>query len=567
MAPFLGPPKVARSQCARTSKLRWCAVNAVRPRVLELGVFLIVVALPIAFTTATTSPFADLKVVILALGTLFVWAGGLPIDRRLARVAGLWVAVTAIASFTGVDTLRSLTASTTGGGGGLLLTGCCAYLLVAGASMPSGILERARVWFGWTGAAVGLALVAYRVFPGTFSDVSSVSLIGASFGNQLFASAFVAAAVAAVATDRGGLDRRGYALLAVMALGLSAAGERSSFILPLIGMAAGFWRGRVPLRRGIVAFVWVVVLLVGFQIVEPALSSTPSGSTAAGQFGSAATDTGRFVVWGVSRAAWDQRPWLGWGPGNMQSGFLHAASASDLATATRGWNDAHDLFLETAVTAGWLGLASLLWLALIAIARALRAPPELGWAVAAAAALAAYSAVEPLNLALTPLLFLFVGSACSWRIDLATARGDTRSPRAPTGAVLGVAVAAAVAMFAGSALEQYGHTYDETWAYRAALRVQPWRISAQERLALQLALDGRSGDDAAAAEARRTIDDAVRAHPWDPSVRLSAADVETLLKDTVAARTWLEAQLQRFPGDVTEVGRHANAPPGLPTPG
>ena len=137
MARFRGAPKVRRSRDRARPRLRFFGVDATRPRVLELGIFLLVVALPLAFTTATSAPFADLKLVVLASGTVAVWASGLSIDRRLARVAGLWVLITAIAAFTGVDTLRSLAASTIGGGGGLIVTASCAYLLVAGATRCS----------------------------------------------------------------------------------------------------------------------------------------------------------------------------------------------------------------------------------------------------------------------------------------------------------------------------------------------------------------------------------------------------------------------------------------------
>ncbi len=33
-------------------------------------------------------------------------------------------------------------------------------------------------------------------------------------------------------------------------------------------------------------------------------------------------------------------------------------------------------------------------------------------------------------------------------------------------------------------------------------------------------------------------------------MRLWAADIETLLRDEVAARAWIEEHLERFPGDV-----------------
>ena len=57
------------------------------PRLLELGVGLIVVALPLAFLPMSATPFVDVKIAVLLLGCLFVWAGSAPADRTLALLA------------------------------------------------------------------------------------------------------------------------------------------------------------------------------------------------------------------------------------------------------------------------------------------------------------------------------------------------------------------------------------------------------------------------------------------------------------------------------------------------
>ena len=79
-----------------------------RPRCLELGLFLVVVAVPLAFTPFSDSPFADPKILLLVAGTLLVWLGGVPVDRRLAVAATAWVAVTAVACVAGVDPTAGL---------------------------------------------------------------------------------------------------------------------------------------------------------------------------------------------------------------------------------------------------------------------------------------------------------------------------------------------------------------------------------------------------------------------------------------------------------------------------
>jgi hypothetical protein len=77
-----------------------------------------------------------------------------------------------------------------------------------------------------------------------------------------------------------------------------------------------------------------------------------------------------------------------------------------------------------------------------------------------------------------------------------------------------------------SALEQWGHSHSESnWALRAATGMAPWRLTAHEALALSLAVDGRAGDETAAAEAREVVDGVVERHPLNPGVRLLAADV------------------------------------------
>jgi hypothetical protein len=79
--------------------------------------------------------------------------------------------------------------------------------------------------------------------------------------------------------------------------------------------------------------------------------------------------------------------------------------------------------------------------------------------------------------------------------------------------------------------------------------VQPWRLTSTEQLALQLAAEGRAGDQQAGAEAKRIIADGVERFPWDVNVRVWAADVDTLLNDPTGAKAWLRQHVERFPAD------------------
>jgi len=540
-------------------------VDVRRPRCLELGLFLVVVAVPLAFTPLSDSPFADPKILLLVTGTLLVWLGGVPVDRRLALAATAWVAVTAVACLAGVDPAAGLLASATGGGGGVVFTACCAVLLVCGAGLPAALTARARGWLMWTGLAVSIVLLVYRLAPDVLERaIRGLSFIGATLGNQLFAGALVAAAMAAAAAGERSAVRR-LAVLVVMTAAVASIGERSSLVLPVVALVVTWWRARQPWRRAAVTGVVVVATFALWQLAEPHMPGAPPPEGSIQQLRSSATDTGRFIVWRVTARAWLDRPVLGWGPGTTLAAYLHEGTPAEVTSATRGWPDAHDLFLETGVTTGVVGLLALLALIGLVAVRAVRSPPEAAWAMGVAGALAAYSLVEPLNLVLTPLLFLTAGIAAR------TARGRAETARTPDrpGRVVGALVTAMLSVglvlawleFAAAILEQQGSQYGEPGQLRTALRLEPWRSTARQELSIQLAVAGRSGDAAAGREAQSLMSDGIGARPWDPDARIAASRVDTLVNDPAGARAWLEQQLARFPGDLPLVSILANSPP------
>lgn len=548
-------------------------MQARRPQLAELGLFLLVVALPLVFTPFSASPFGDPKLVVLAAGTLALWASGLPIDRRLAWAAAAWAGVTIAAALAGVDVSVGLTARTEGQGGGAIVVGCAGVLAVLGSGLPGELRERGRRWFVASGVVVAVLGLTVRIFPDLSGRLpSDIEMIGATLGNQLFAAAFLSAAIAAAIV--GGrapegarsVNPRTVALVAFLALGVATFGERSSIVLPVVAGAAVLWRARLGARTTVVMASAVVVPLIAWQAIEATIlpDTTGRGAAVTG-IEAQATDVQRVTVWRVMARASLERPLLGWGPGSARSGYLATATASEIDEAGRRWSDAHDLFLETTVTSGVLGLGALLWLVGMLAIRALRAERDRAWAFGAAAALAAYSLVEPIGLVLTPMLFLFAGmSAGPARTEGAAA--PERPDRAHrwiawgVGAVLALATIVSIQMLTAASLERWGRVYGETWALEAALRVQPWRLSAAERLALIWALDGRAGDAAAGDRAREEIGRAVREHPWDGDVRFWAADVETLLFDEVAARAWVDEHLERFPGDTSAARGGGSSP-------
>ena len=534
-------------------------MDARRPRCLELGLFLVIVALPLAVTPFTTGPFADAKIVLLGLGALLVWLGGVPIDRRLAAIAAAWVGVTIVAAVAGVDPAAGLVASASGQGGGVFLAICSAVLLVCGTGLPRELVARVRGWFVWTGAAVSCLLLLHRLAPEVLENaVPKVSFIGATLGNQLFAAGFLAAAMAAAAVDDGPVRRR-LVLLALMTAAVTSTGERSSLLLPIVALGVTWWRAGGGWRTAAPAAAVVLGTFALWLAVQPILPGEPPRESAIQQLAAPATDPGRFVVWRVTAEAWLDRPILGWGPGTTMSAYLHTATPDEVDSAARGWRDAHDLFLEAGVSTGVLGVVALAALLGIAAARSLRAPPERAWAVGAAASLGASALVEPMNLVLTPLLFLCAGIVARPHPEPTRAVASVpvgwgrRAAGALVTAALGVCVAIGTLAFAASTFERQGTDYGERGALRTALRLQPWRLSARQELAIQLAAAARAGDEAAAAEAETTIGAGVRDRPWDPDVRIFAARVATLLNDPDASAAWLRAQLARFPGDRTWV--------------
>jgi hypothetical protein len=338
-------------------------------------------------------------------------------------------------------------------------------------------------------------------------------------------------------------------------------------VLPVVAAGAALWRARLGARTTAVMALAVVVPLAAWQLLDAAVfpDTTGRGEAVTG-ITAQETDVQRLTVWRVMSEAALDRPVLGWGPGSAQSGYLAAASSQDLRDAGRQWYDAHDLFIETAVTTGLLGLAALIALVTMLAVRAVRGSRDRAWAFGAAAGLAAYSLVEPIGLVLTPLLFLFAGVAAG-SDERAADEAPVRGPVAwGVTAVLVVATVVSVQMLASATFERWGRVYGEVWALDRSLAIQPWRLSAAERLAIRLAIDGRAGDAAAGARAREVISAAVDRHPWDGDVRFVAADVETLLRDEEAALAWIAEQLERFPGDASTVEDAASteAENGLP---
>ena len=523
-----------------------------RPAALDAGLLLITVAVPLAFTIFSWAPFADTKLVFLALGTLLISIGGVPLDRRLAIAAGAWFGVTVIASIWGVDPLRSLT------GYDFPLTGLamlapCAYLVVAGASLPPRAVARMRRWVVWTGVLMAVVLLVAKLLPGVLrAAIPDLTFSGSTAGNPVFAAAVMTVALSALLGSEAAATRRFTArpvvTLVVLASGISLAGERSAWLLPMIAVPLTLWWFRVPIRRSLVLGAVVVVTCATWVAAQPLL---PTVTSPVGQL-TFAGDSGRLTAFVVhTRAALD-RPVLGWGPANSFSAFRATATEAEIDRSSPGWSEAHNIFIQTAVTTGLIGLGAFVALVVLIASRARRADRRIAWVVGAVGALAAFNFYEPFELSVTPLAFLLAGVAAG----TATRGGRTGAPglrqgvgRIVIGAGLAGTLVLSMLVAISSTFQHVGERYESEWALRRSLQLQPWRLATVDALAEDLALDSRAGKPGAAEEASRLIADAVREHPWDPLIRIRGVDVEALSRDFAAARAYLRDQVERFPGD------------------
>jgi hypothetical protein len=349
------------------------------------------------------------------------------------------------------------------------------------------------------------------------------------------------------------------ACLVAIASGLGTVGERSAYLVPLVAVTVALWRRRPGITRSLLVVGLVGGTLAAWIAIGRVLPATQSSVSPVVEFETSAAEQARFAVYSADAKGFLHRPLLGWGPGNTWSAYVSSASPREMSTAGRGWADAHDLFLEVAVGGGVLALAALVWLLLAALRRSRGVPAERSWIVASAIALGLFQLGEPVNVVVTPTLFLLLGLCVMPRPRTREAPGGSGVRGASIACVglLSAGLVLSTVAFAASTLEQWGRGYGEVWADRDSHAVAPWRVTAGENLAIRLAVEGRSGDASARREALALSENLVTAHPWDPTVRLSASDVARLLQRPGEADVWEAAQLRVFPSDTRPVPQPA----------
>jgi len=540
-------------------------VESSRPQALEAGLFLIVVALPLAFFPLSEAAFIDVKLLVLALGTLLVWVSGVPVDRHLAAPALALGVAFALATVFGIDPAESLvgTIQLTG----VVMLACTLVLVVVAPSTPDQLLARARVWMVRAAVVLAAVVVVEHVAPEVLDAVARrESFLGATLGNPVLLAGFLAASIPAAFADEDGSRWRTIAVFAALGSGFAVIGERSAYLLPPAAFVATWWFLRPPARRIAVASAALVVAFAVWTLVPMSGSEDTDPSRVAGQFGTLAAERQRFAVWGAQIRAVADRPVLGWGPANEWSAFVSSGTPGQLRTAGRFWADAHNIVIEVGVISGLVGIAAFAWLLFRLVPRVARAPRRRGWAAASAVTLAVYFLYEPLDVTLTPMLFLLAGAAAGGR---AVVTAPAAAWRGPARVVMSLALIAATGLatlsLTSASLEQWGRTHaGSSWAFERAWAITPWRISPAEALAIELAIDARAGDPSAAAEAREVVDRLVDAHPLNPGLRLLAADVELLLRNFPGTQEWIRQHLEIFPSDVVRVPEEE---PGITLPG
>lgn len=536
----------------------------------EAGALVLVVVAPLAFAPMAHTPFVEIKLALVTLGALLMWIARPPLDRRLGLLAGVWLGCATLASLGSVDRWTSIFGSE-GQGVGLLTLWACGVALLAALAFSEDVIERVPTWLIATGVVVAVVGVHGNLFPDVANRLLfKISLSGSTFGQVVFTAPFCAAAILAVLAKKRPWWIETI-LLVVLTSGLSTAANRSSWVGLGLGLAVVLAAMRIPIPRATRVLATVVVVLVMWTVADFA-RGTDGRYSAARRFDEGATLSARLNFWEAGVGAWVERPLTGWGPGNSWGAYLATVEPENYRGATRGLGDVHNFFLESGVTTGLLGFVPLTLLAGATGLRILRGRRELSWAAAALVALLVSQLLQPLHTTITPLMFLFAGIAARAPNRDGPpgngARGDELDDKVWTvsgrkrlsawgmiAALLAGGFVFATLKTASGLFEGHGRYYGDRDSLVTALRLDPRSLFAAEALASHDAIRWRELFDAPERQAkvgesaRKYARQAVRQHPWNPGVRLAAANGEFVMDSPGRADKWFKEQLDRFPID------------------
>lgn len=534
---------------------------------LDAAVLMTAVVAPSLFLPFSSAPFTDGKLVAVLVAAAMAVPSLRRCDRRLALAAGAWVASAAAATVLGVHPLASVLGREDQGSG-LALVAACAVLLIAGTRVSGHLKARLAAWLMWTGMVAALVAAVARFSPtlvrAVFGRPLGFEAAGLPpLGHPVYVGAFLGVSMAAAAFVARTRPRVAMVAIVILTSGISITGKRAPVAAGVAGLIVAAAAVRLP-RRRITALAAVSIVVAASWTGYDAIArpSVPvSAARRLDELGSGSA-LARPYVWMSSARALGRRPVLGWGPGATGVANLSSATMREASVTGRVFTDAHNIFVETAVTAGIAGSGALIGLLGFVLLRMRRAGP--GWVAGAVFALGVHHLLQPLNVSLTPLLFLLLG------VGAASAMPRSPTPRrrrslAPVVLVLVVAMAGlSLARLAASTMEANGRTYYSRShdALVVATRIEPWRVTALSALITELALDARSKPEVAS-EVRRLTARFVREHRWSLNARLVAADAEFLMRNMPAAAALLDRHLAIFPHDAMALAFRARVAEAL----
>jgi len=325
-------------------------------------------------------------------------------------------------------------------------------------------------------------------------------------GNPVFLAPFLAGALWLV-LDRF-LDRPQWwgGVVAVLAAALQASGSRAALGMLVVLLAAAV--RRVGWRA---AALFACFVIAGAVIGEGSARIGHAVTTSERLTASSAAEGGirpRLEEWSASVHAIAERPLVGYGPGR------YAVATSHRQTLRRAqaeapdslFYDAHDLFVEDAVTLGLPGLGLVLAFLYLAGRRALWKAPLAGFG----GILLLGHLFQPQHVALTPLALLTLGAATPSASALAGAGSNAWRWARVAGAAVGVVLF--LSMCVGSILWRHALLEHDDGMMDVAIHlVPPWPDLDLSKGVLA----GRFGDAASIPWAERAVaSDTTRPDLW-----------------------------------------------------
>lgn len=335
--------------------------------------------------------------------------------------------------------------------GGLVLVALAASAARAFAATPEGAPTIAGTWVAAAVISTFIALAQYFDVAALFAPFASASPNGDAFANLRQRNQFASLTAIGFASLAWFVGRRGLGIASAMAAVLLAVGNAATTsrtgmleLLVLAALAAA-WPGERRAERirlaalALVAYfaaTWTLPWLHDLAGSGDSLSiwrRTPGGEGC----------SSRRVLWANVLQLVAQRPWTGWGWGELD--YAHFSTLYDGARFCDILDNAHNLPLHVAVE---LGVPATLLLAAAGAWATLRARP---WAEADGTRRLAWSVLAVLfvhSMLEYPLWYGPFQLAAGLCLGVLSARGDVEAPRGRWRALLPAAVALAVAFVA-----------------------------------------------------------------------------------------------------------------------